>query len=387
MRAQRFAVSLVPVRARLAAHQPHADPITVDVFIAIVLTLLAEAAILLGSDAADHRLGAALTAPLMTVPIAFRRRWPLVAGIVVPVTGAFESALWDGQSVAYPIAEFMALYALAVWTTNREFVIGTAAFVAAAFLSALLPHGGIAGSVAFATIVVIVMAIVRNVVKDRERKAQLAERERDVAAREAVVEERARIARELHDAIAHNVSMVVMQAGAERRVLEKGGGSPHEVLETIEQVGRGALVEMRRMIGMLRSDRADSLAPEPGLADVATLVTQVREAGLPVDLRIEGAPSELPLGIELSGYRIVQEALTNALKHAGDARASVLIRYGNDSLELEIVDDGTGAPAALTSGGHGLVGMKERVALYGGRLDAGHRQGRGFAVRVLLPIR
>ena len=387
MRAQASAVSLVPVRARLAAHRPRPDPVTVDVLIAIVLTLLAEVAILLGGDAADHRLGAALTAPLMTVPIAFRRRWPLVTGIVVPVTGTFASALWDGQSAAYPIAEFMALYALAVWTTNREFVIGTAAFIVAAFLSALLPHGGIAGSAAFATIVVTVMAIVRSVVKDRERKALLAERERDVAAREAVVEERARIARELHDAIAHSVSMVVMQAGAERRVLEKGGGSPHEVLQTIEQVGRGALVEMRRMIGMLRSDRADSLAPEPGLADVATLVTQVREAGLPVDLRIEGTPSELPLGIELSGYRIVQEALTNALKHAGDARASVLIRYGNDSLEIEIVDDGRGAPAALASGGHGLVGMKERVALYGGRLDAGHRPGRGFAVRVLLPIR
>jgi signal transduction histidine kinase len=200
-------------------------------------------------------------------------------------------------------------------------------------------------------------------------------------------EERARIARELHDAIAHNVSMVVMQAGAERRVLEKGGGSPHEVLETIEQVGRGALTEMRRLIGMLRSDGGDPLAPEPGLADVPLLVTQVREAGLPVDLRIEGAPQQLPLGIELSAYRIVQEALTNALKHAGDARASVLVRYGEDSLELEITDDGAGAAAPVVSGGHGLVGMKERVALYGGQFDAGHRRGRGFAVRVLLPVR
>jgi signal transduction histidine kinase len=361
--------------------------VTVDVVLAVVLTVLALAGILLGNDAADHRLGAALTAPLMTVPIAFRRRWPLLVGIVVPVTGALGSGLWAAQSTAYPLAEFMALYALAVWTSNRGFVVGTAAFVAAAFLSALLPNGGVKGSLAFATIVVVVMVIVRNVVKDRERKAELAERERDVAAREAVVEERARIARELHDAIAHNVSMAVMQAGAERRVLEKGGGSPHEVLETIEEVGRGALVEMRRMIGMLRSDRGDSLAPEPGLADVPTLVTQVREAGLPVELRIEGTPTELPLGIELSGYRIIQEALTNALKHAGDARASVRIHYGNDSLELEIVDDGTGAPAAVTSGGHGLVGMKERVALYGGTLHTGHRPGRGFAVRVLLPIR
>ena len=375
------------VRVRLAALRRRLDLVTVDRVLAVVLTALALAGILIGSDAAGHRLGAALTAPLMTVPIAFRRRWPVIVGVLVPVVGALGSALWDGQSVAYPISEFMALYALAVWTSTREFAVGTTAFVAAAMLSALLPHGGLNGSALFVMVGVIAMLLARNIVKDREHKAELAERERDVAAREAVVEERARIARELHDAIAHNVSMVVMQAGAERRVLEKGGGSPHEVLETIEQVGRGALTEMRRLIGMLRSDGGDPLAPEPGLADVSLLVAQVREAGLPVELRVEGTRRELPLGIELSAYRIIQEALTNALKHAGEARASVLVRYGEDSLELEITDDGTGAAAAVASGGHGLVGMKERVALYGGKLDAGHRPGRGFAVRVLLPVR
>jgi signal transduction histidine kinase len=368
-------ITVAVVRARL-------DPVKVDVVLAVILTALALGASLLGSDPA----GAAITAPLMTVPIAFRRRWPLIVGTLVPVVGAFANALWDGQSIAYPIAEFMALYALAAWTSTREFAIGTTVFVAAVFASALLPNGGLDGSVLFATVGVVAMLLVRNIVKDRENKAQLAERERDVAAREAVVEERARIARELHDAIAHNVSMVVMQAGAERRVLEKGDGSPHEVLATIEQVGRGALTEMRRLIGMLRSDAGDPLAPEPGLADVSLLVDQVREAGLPVDLTIEGARHELPLGIELSAYRIIQEALTNALKHAGDARASVLIRYGEDSLELEISDDGAGEPAPVASGGHGLVGMKERVALYGGRIDAGRRPGRGFAVRVRLPI-
>jgi signal transduction histidine kinase len=144
---------------------------------------------------------------------------------------------------------------------------------------------------------------------------------------------------------------------------------------------------MRRLVGMLRSDTADSLAPQPGLGDLPTLVTQVREAGLPVELRIEGERRDLPVGIELSAYRIVQEALTNALKHAGDARAAVHVRYGADSLELEIVDNGTGGPTQAWSGGHGLVGMRERVALYGGRLDAGRRPSGGFAVRVLLPIR
>jgi signal transduction histidine kinase len=239
----------------------------------------------------------------------------------------------------------------------------------------------------FGVITLVVMVLVHRVVGDRERRAQLAERERDLAAREAVVEERARIARELHDAIAHNVSMMVVQAGAERRVLDGKSGTTHEVLETIERIGRGALTEMRRLVGMLRSDAGDPLAPQPGLEDLPLLVTQVSEAGLPVELQIEGERRELPVGIELSAYRIVQEALTNALKHAGQAQASVRVRYGVDSLELEIVDDGAGAPAPVANGGHGLVGMRERVALYGGRLDAGRRPSGGFAVRVLLPIR
>ena len=148
------------------------------------------------------------------------------------------------------------------------------------------------------------------------------------------------------------------------------------MLETIERIGRSALTEMRRLLGMLRSDAHDPLAPQPGLDDLTTLVTQVREAGLPVELHVDGEPRALPVGIELSAYRIVQEALTNALKHAGEARAEVFLRYGPDSLELEVLDDGAGALTRQSSGGHGLVGMRERVALYGGALDAG-RAARG----------
>jgi signal transduction histidine kinase len=145
---------------------------------------------------------------------------------------------------------------------------------------------------------------------------------------------------------------------------------------------------MRRMVGMLRSDTPDPLTPQPGLDDLTTLVGQVCDAGLSVELRVEGERRSLPVGIELSAYRIVQEALTNALKHAGGARAIVYVRYGAESLELEIVDDGSGSSSEpVFSGGHGLVGMQERVALYGGRLDAGRRATGGFAVRVLLPIR
>src|SRR5207249_1119469 len=208
--------------------------------------------------------------------------------------------------------------------------------------------------VTFAVVTAVVMLLVRRVLGDRERRTRVAERERDLVAREAVVEERARIARELHDVIAHNVSMMVVQAGAERRVIGAENGGTREVLETIEQIGRSALTEMRRLLGMLRSDADDPLAPQPGLDDLPTLVGQVREAGLPVELHVDGERRELPVGIELSAYRIVQEALTNALKHAGEAHATVRVRYGADSLELEIVDDGAGVDAGASGGGHGL---------------------------------
>jgi signal transduction histidine kinase len=180
--------------------------------------------------------------------------------------------------------------------------------------------------------------------------------------------------------------MMVVQAGAERRTLADDGSSTREVLETVETIGRTALTEMRRLVGMLRTEDDDPLAPQPGLDDLPRLVGQVREAGLPVELTVDGERRELPVGLELSAYRIVQEALTNALKHAGEATATVNVRYGPDALELEIVDDGQGAAAARTAGGgHGLVGMRERVALYGGRFEAGLRPSGGFTVRVLLP--
>ena len=361
--------------------------VRLDHLLAVVLAIASELEAWLGSAAGQERLVVAIAGPLMAGTVAVRRRHPAAAGIAAALIADIVAIVWTPpNTVSFGIAWLCSLYALTVWTTPRLFAIG-ATVMALPTLVAVAIRGEPKGGVAFTVITLVVMVLVRRVVGDRERRVQIAERERDLVAREAVVEERARIARELHDVIAHHVSMIVLQAGAERRVLDGANASTREVLETVEQTGRSALTEMRRLLGMLRGDANEPLTPQPGLTDVPALVSQLREAGLSVELQVEGERRELPVGIELSAYRIVQEALTNALKHAGESNASVNIRYGSDSLELEIADDGTGVPAPVSSGGHGLVGMRERVALYGGRLDAGRHPSGGFVVRVLLPIR
>jgi signal transduction histidine kinase len=362
------------------------DPGSLDRLLAAGLFVWGQVQIWVTGDPERYRGVDALLSLLLCGGLAVRRRHPALAGI--GSNTAMALAFWfglDTQIFGTTIAWFCNVYALTVWTSRRWFVIGLVS-VAVADLAPILSGRNPSGSFLFALITIFVMLLIRRVLGDRERRLELAERERDLAAREAVVEERARIARELHDAIAHDVSLMVVQAGAERRTLDDGSPTK-EVLETVEQIGRGALTEMRRLVGMLRStDGENPLAPQPGLRDLPMLVAQVREAGLPVELTVEGEPRELPVGLELSAYRIVQEALTNALKHAGQARATVHIRYAPDSLQLEIADDGAAATEPAPSGGHGLVGMRERVALYGGRFEASRRASGGFAVRVALPI-
>jgi signal transduction histidine kinase len=365
------------------------DPRHRDWLLAGLLAVLSNLQIWLAGGAGHHAWRGALFATGVSASVGLRRQYPATAGIVAQVLMWLDFNIWhDLTAGAWTVAWFCALYGLAVWASPRRFAAGTA-FVVATDLG-LVPFpgqsDGLSVAIPFAAGTLAVMLIIRRIVRHRDRRADLAERERDVAAREAVVEERARIARELHDAIAHNVSMMVVQAGAERRVLGTPSSATKEVLETIEQIGRGALTEMRRLVGMLRADSPDMLAPQPRLADLPTLMMQVRDAGLPVDFHVDGESRQLPVGIELSAYRIVQEALTNALKHAGQAQAAVHVRYGPDSLELEITDDGGGTLAQVPGGGQGLVGMRERVSLYGGKFDAGARPGGGFAVRVLLPL-
>jgi signal transduction histidine kinase len=223
--------------------------------------------------------------------------------------------------------------------------------------------------------------------------AQLAD-EQELRARWAVAEERGRIARELHDVVAHSVSVMVVQAGAARRSIAGNPDQATTALTQIEATGRQALAEMRRLLGLLRDRRggAEALSPQPSLAHLDSLVVAAREAGLAVELTVEGEPRPLPAGIDLSAYRIVQEALTNSLKHAGPARATVRVCYGSRALEVQVWDDGRGRNGRVAEDGrpdgdgHGLIGMRERVALFGGELEVGPRPGGGFRVAVRLPL-
>jgi signal transduction histidine kinase len=201
----------------------------------------------------------------------------------------------------------------------------------------------------------------------------------------AVEEERARITRELHDVLAHSVSVMTVQASAVRRLLKPEQEREREALLTVEETGRQALAEMRRLLGIMRSDAEPAArAPQPGLGTLPALVEQVRQSGLPVELTIEGDPVELPAGVDLSAYRIVQEALTNTLRHAGEAHAWVAVRYGGEDVEIEVANDGSSDNG--DGAGHGLVGMRERVALCGGVLTAGPREGGGFRIAARLPV-
>ena len=216
---------------------------------------------------------------------------------------------------------------------------------------------------------------------------QAREAEREQHARAAVAEERERIARELHDVVSHNVSASVLQAGAAEELLRRDPERVGEALQSIQDMGREALGEMRRMLGILRTEQGDVPAPpQPRLADLKPMVERANESGLDVSLVVEGPVSDLPPGIELSSYRIVQESLTNVAKHAGPCRVVVTTRYLPDWLEVEVTDDGRGA-AAIDSGiGHGLVGMRERVDFFGGKLDVGPGESGGFTVRARFPV-
>jgi signal transduction histidine kinase len=222
--------------------------------------------------------------------------------------------------------------------------------------------------------------------EEAEARAAQAEREREAAARVAVAEERTRIARELHDVVAHAVSVMVLQVGAVRHRLAGSSPEDTEALAGVERTGRTALAEMRRLLGAMRSDGDEAaLAPQSGLSRLGGLAEEVGHAGLPVRLHIHGEPYPLPHGLDVSAYRIIQEGLTNALRHAGASRAEVEVRYRSEELCLEVRDDGRGG--AVDGGGYGLIGIRERVKIYGGEMSTDTGSDGGFVLRARLPVR
>ena len=335
---------------------------------------------------------------LVTLPLAVRRRMPavtLLAATGALVLGAFLVRHSNGVPVGFFLAMLLAFYSVGAHDDDRRslFVGGVAvAAIAAADLarpgtfstSGTRPGAWLAFAIAW--LVGRDLRRRRQRVADLEDRAEKLEREREEKSQRAVAEERGRIARELHDVIAHGVSVIVVQAQAGPHLVD----DPQRVVgvfRAIESSGRDALVELRRLLGILRSEDEElAIGPQPGLGSLESLVGQMRTAGLPVQLRIEGRPVHLPAGIDLSAYRIVQEALTNVVKHAGDAAAEVVIRYGPRTLELDVVDDGHGRAMSRNGSGHGLIGMRERVALYGGTLETGTHSGGGYAVRARRPF-
>jgi signal transduction histidine kinase len=294
----------------------------------------------------------------------------------------------DGP-VAVTLGLMVATYSVGMHTDGRDALvgaIGVGLLITVAVAKDLGPDAELS-DVAVPTLILGMPWLAGISVRSRQEREAAVERGRVDQALAAVSEERARIARELHDAVAHSIGIIVLQARGARRTLESDPASALTAIEAIEVTASDALTEMRGFVGLLRDDDAGiDLSPPPSLRHIQTLAARVREAGMPVEVAIEGTPVRLAAGLDASAYRIVQEALTNALAHAGPAKATVVIRYRIDRLELEIGDSGAGS-ARSAGEGHGLAGMRERVSLHDGRLEMGPRPDGGFIVRATLPMR
>jgi signal transduction histidine kinase len=346
----------------------------------------------------------------MTLPIAFRRRWPIPV-LAITLFATFLATL-TGPTSGVGLGVLIAVYSVAVHADRRQSRVALVPAMAVIALDVILvlastdpPLPPVVHPITLALVLAVaggvwlLGSLVRSrgeaVEELRQRNAELLV-EREQNARLAVADERARIARELHDVVAHSLSVMVVQAGAARRALETaepGGAIAEErargALATIEATGRDTLGEMRRVVGALRPTDEEPYQPAPSLGELGRLLASIREAGLPVELVVEGEARPVPRSVDLSAYRVVQEALTNTLKHANAASARVRLDYGRDALEVEVTDDGRGAAARLLETphrGYGLAGMRERVAMMGGEIVAQPGPSGGFVVRARLPL-
>ncbi|MER5613024.1 sensor histidine kinase [Streptomyces sp. NPDC002215] len=386
-------------------------PTGVDCFWAVVLLGLSGMSMAVMPKSGTERMAAVLIILGLCVVVALRRRAPEKMLLLAITMGVAQLVTGVGPGVAN-FAMLVIVFTVATvgerWASRLALVCS----LCAAGVSTLRwpqeePQGGWAQQT-FVVIVLTVPFVLAWVLGDsmrtrrayfsqlEERAARL-EREREAQSKVAVAAERARIARELHDVVAHNVSVMVVQADGAAYVMDAAPDQAKQALETISSTGRQALAEMRRLLGVLRTGDAQEsgeYVPQPDVDQIEDLIEQVRQAGLAVDFKIEGTPRPLPSGVELTAYRIVQEALTNTRKHGGpDAGASVRLVYFDDGLGLLIEDDGRGAAHELyedggaDGAGHGMIGMRERVGMVGGTLDAGPRPGGGFRISALLPLK
>ncbi len=392
-------------RRRLVDRFRDVDNRLVDAFIAFAITFVG-----VGSQFADTTQGnadfrdtdllAVVIGLFACVPVFWRRRAPLPA-LVVSAAAVTVVASMDYPTGNLPLGVLFLCFGLGAYAPRRDAWIGLSAvaiglvtirvvgapdydLLVASFNAALFGGGWMAGQLVRTRSA----ATTARLAEAEER----AEAQRQHAAR-AVAEERLRIAQELHDVVAHSMSVIAVQAGMGVHVIDTRPDDAKQALASISATSRQTLQEMRRLLGVLRGEDGDrSNAPAPGIGDLPALVADVQATGTPVTLSVEGEPCDIPHGVELSVYRLVQEGLTNVIKHAGKASAAVTLRYQPCEVEVEIVDDGRGAAAAAGaasgsgSGGHGLLGMRERVAVWGGTLDVGPRPGGGFRVLATVPF-
>jgi signal transduction histidine kinase len=386
--------------------------IIVDTGVAVVGTGLVAAAAwgpesLTGTEIVGPAWLLAVLPVLIGAPLVLRRRAPLLmwaviwAGVVLQATITWDSQSPHGLELVFVL--FVGGYAVAAYSSPRRALAGLAIMAPGAVIYIMANHqpGRVLGfeqafgvrspsAASFLVGEILICWLAGVFVRARADSMALARRNAALqrAAEQAVTAERTRIARELHDIVAHHLSVVILQAAGTRASGQPAVGS----LEKIEHSGRQALTELRRLVGVLREQHEEpDLAPQPGMGEVPALADTVRAAGIPVRLVVaaelgDGARTGLPAAVEVSAYRIVQEALTNILKHAGPARAEVAIGCSDDAVTIEVTDDGVGVAATTSPGGNGLVGMRERVALFGGDFQAGPRPGGGFAVRARLPL-
>jgi signal transduction histidine kinase len=358
------------------------NPLVWDSLLAAVIASILGASV--SSQDGVHGPAAWALVLVASAPLAVRRRAPLpVLGVVSGATIVFALT---GNGGSGDSALALAIYTVAAHEPWRRVVTFGLPFAVAAGLAsqvAAQTHRNWIEVLVNVTVAVGLPIVIGRIVFNRRRRLIL---DRDLAAREAVALERTRIARELHDVVAHAMSVMIVQAGAARTVVDRDPKAAHDAIAQVEETGRAGLAEMRRLIGVLTDDgQAGSTAPMPGLAQLDPLLDTVRSAGLPVEVVRSGTPRELPAGADLAAYRVIQESLTNALKHAGPASARVVLGYAPDRVTIEVADDGRG-PSAEPGAGHGVIGMRERVGMFGGSLETSARPGGGFVVRAEIPV-